>query len=75
MTSLYLASMRWPGQLEPVCVGTNKKKLVKGAVRLLRKEHGDGPVVRPGAMCSAPIQYDDIEVERLPYLHTKVGDE
>ena len=60
--------MMWSEREMPVCAGTNKKKLVKEALRLLRTEYGTGPVSRGMAMCSEPIRADDIEIVEVPFL-------
>ena len=58
--------MRWPDYDEPICAGTNKAVLRKEALAILRKEHGSGDVVRPGAMCSVPIRNDDLREWNIP---------
>lgn len=67
MKTLWLASMKWPGIAEPICVGTNKRRVQNEAYRMLREEHGTGNVDRNAAMCSAPIQHDDIEISPIPF--------
>jgi len=61
MKKTYVACMAWPDGLEPVCVGTNKRKITREAVRMLRAEYGSGDVTRYGALCSCPIVAGDIE--------------
>ena len=68
MKTLTLVTMRWPEYDEPICLGTNKRKISTEALRLLRKEHGTGPVLRPAAMCSAPIRHDDLRYWKLPVV-------
>jgi len=71
MKELHIACMKWPGAIEPVCAGSNKRAITRAAVGMLRDEHGDGPVVRLGAMCSVPITSSDIEIITVPYITTK----
>lgn len=61
----YLAQMQWCEKNEPICIGTNKKKLKKEALRRLREEHGTGRVDRGQAMCQVKITYDDIKIEPI----------
>jgi hypothetical protein len=69
--SINVACMKWPDFiLEPICAGTNKRTVIREAVRLLKIEHGDGPVERPLAMCSTPITASDIEVVTVPVIFT-----
>ena len=65
---LYLAEMKWCERNEAICAGTNKAKLVLEALRILREEHGTGPVDRGQAMCSVPITMSDIEISEIPFL-------
>jgi hypothetical protein len=65
MKTIYLAQMKWCEAQEPICVGTNKRKLAKEALRRLKEEHGTGPVSRGMAMCSVPITHHDIEILEL----------
>ena len=65
-STLHIACMVWPEAIEPVCAGKNKRIVTREAVRLLRLEHGDGPVSRPAAMCSVPITASDIEIVTVP---------
>lgn len=67
-STIHIACMRWPETIEPICAGTNKRAVVLEAVRLLRIEHGDGPVSRPAAMCSVPITSTDIEIVSVPVV-------
>ena len=67
-STLFLASMRWPGYSTPICVGTNPRELATVAVKILQAIHGNGAVLRPGAMCSVPIARDDIRIEELPFI-------
>lgn len=68
MKTIYLAQMLWCEREVPVCAGTNKRKLAKEALRLLRVEYGIGPVSRGMALCSEPIRADDIEIVEVPFL-------
>jgi len=65
---MYLASMVCPVGNEPICVGKNRQKTVKTALKMLREHYGNGVVVRPKAMCSAPIRRDDICVDIIPVV-------
>ena len=67
-STLHIACMVWPETIEPVCAGTNKRSVTREAVRLLRLEHGDGPVSRPAAMSSVPITASDIEIVTIPLV-------
>ena len=67
-STLHIACMVWPSALEPVCAGTNKRIVTREAVRMLRSEHGDGPISRPAAMCSVPITASDIEIVTIPFV-------
>jgi hypothetical protein len=68
MKTIYVAQMKWCEWEEPICAGTNKKKLVVEALHILHKEHGKGPVSRGMAMCSEPIRSDDIEIVEIPFI-------
>lgn len=68
MKTLYLAQMKWCEREEPICVGTNKRKLLSEALRTLKAEHGTGPVCRGQAMCHVPITADDVEIIPIPFL-------
>ena len=68
MKTIYLAQMKWCETTEPICAGTNKKKLISKALKILKLEHGTGPVNRGMAMCNVPITADDIEIDRIPLL-------
>lgn len=67
-STINIACMKWPNTLEPICAGTNKRTVTKEAVRLLKREHGEGPVNRPSAMCSVPITATDIEIVIVPVV-------
>jgi len=72
---LYLAQMKWCEREEPLCAGTNKAKVQREAIRIIKSEHGVGPVNRGAAMCSAPITAADIEIIVIPLVPTaKVSD-
>lgn len=62
---MYLAQMQWCEREEPICVGTNKNKLKKEALRILKEIHGTGPVDRGRAGCSVPITGDDVLIEEI----------
>lgn len=64
--TITLITMRWPEYDEPVCAGHDILKLRKHALRILLSEHGDGDVLRPAAMCSAPITDDDLREWTIP---------
>jgi hypothetical protein len=68
MKLLWLASMKWPRALEAICVGSNKNTTMKQALTILRIEHGTGEVTREGAMCSAKIVGNDIDMVKIPYF-------
>ena len=68
MKNIYLAQMNWSGALEPVCGGTNKRRVMREALRLLKAEHGTGSVSRGAAMCSLPITQSDIEIVTVPIV-------
>jgi len=72
MTTIYLAQMKWCEREEPICAGTNKRKVAAEALRILKAEHGNGPVSRGQAMCSAKITADDIEIVEIPFLANMV---
>ena len=65
---MYLASMIWPVGNEPICVGKNRQKTVMTALKILREHYGSGVVVRPKAMCSVPIEQNDICVDIIPVV-------
>lgn len=65
--------MQWPGTIEPICAGANKRNVTREAVRLLRQEYGRGPVNRPTAMCSAPITASDIEIVTIPLMSNETS--
>lgn len=60
--------MNWCEREEPICAGTNKRKVVREALRLLKAEHGDGLVSRGQALCSVKITHGDIEILTIPFL-------
>lgn len=66
--TLYLAQMKWCEWEEPICIGTNKKKVSRGALKMLKEKYGTGPVSRGAAMCSIPITMTDIEIVKLPVV-------
>ena len=68
MDTIYLAQMKWCEREEPICAGTNKRKVVAETLRILKAEHGTGPVNRGQAMCSVKITADDIELVKIPFL-------
>ena len=70
LNKVYLAQMKWCEWEEPVCVGTNKRKVMQTALHMLKKEYGTGRVCRGQAMCSVPITMSDVEVVVLPFLST-----
>ena len=67
-STINVACMKWPDTLEPICAGSNRRKVVREAVRLLKIEHGEGPVNRPAAMSSAKITASDIEIVTVPLV-------
>jgi hypothetical protein len=40
MKKMYLAQMQWCEREEPICVGSNKNKLKKESLRILKEVHG-----------------------------------
>lgn len=62
--------MQWCEREEPIIAGTNKRKLLSEALRMLKEKHGTGPVDRGAAMCQIPITADDIEIVEIPLLQT-----
>jgi hypothetical protein len=66
--SIHVASMKWCEREEPICAGHNKKVVRSNALRLLKEEHGTGPVCRGQAMCSVKISHDDIEIITIPFF-------
>jgi hypothetical protein len=68
MTTIYLAQMKWCEREEPICAGTNKRKVAAEALRILKAEHGTGNVDRGQAMCSVKITANDIEIVVIPFL-------
>jgi hypothetical protein len=65
---LYLATMRWPENNEPICIGRNKEKVKRAALLILKDEYGEGNVDRLAAFCSMPITGNDIEFFELPLI-------
>jgi hypothetical protein len=68
MKTIYIAQMKWCEREEPICGGTNKKKVVSEAVKMLKAIHGTEPVDRGQAFCSVKITTDDIEVVEIPIV-------
>jgi hypothetical protein len=68
MKTMYLAEMKWSESEEPVCAGTNKRKVKKEAFRILRSKYGKESISRGSALCFAPIAYDDIEISKIPII-------
>jgi hypothetical protein len=68
MKKIYLAQMQWCEANEPICGGTNKGKVAREALRILKAEHGTGPVSRGQAMCSLKICQSDIEIVEIPFF-------
>ena len=66
-TKLYLAQMQWAEREEPVIAGTNKRKLLTEALKILKTEHGTGLIDRGAAMCQSPITADDVEIIEIPF--------
>ena len=64
----YLASMQWCERNQPIIIGTNKKKLLTAALKILKEEHGYGKVCRGQAMCRVKITRDDILIQEIKYL-------
>lgn len=60
--------MMWCEREEPIVAGTNKRKLISEALKILKAEHGTGPVCRGQAMCALPITADDIEIVEIPLM-------
>lgn len=60
--------MKWCEREEPICAGTNKRKVSDEALRILKLEHGTGPVIRGYEMRSVKITADDIEIVEIPFL-------
>jgi hypothetical protein len=68
MRKIYLAQMMWCEREEPIIAGTNKRKLISEALKILKAEHSTDPVCRGQAMCSLPITADDIEIIEIPIM-------
>lgn len=68
MEKIHLALMKWCERDEPVCAGRNRRKVESAALRMLKAEHGSGPVDRGQAMCSLRITRRDIEIVELPSI-------
>jgi hypothetical protein len=68
MNKIYLAKMQWCEEEELICAGTNKRKVAQAALRILKEEHGTGPVSRGLAMCSVPITMSDIAMVEIPLI-------
>lgn len=66
---LYLVSMRWSENEEPICAGRSLKRTKRGALKILRDREGKGNVDRGSAMCSVPIMKDDLVVEEIPIIY------
>jgi hypothetical protein len=73
MNKIYLAQMQWCEREEPICAGTNKRKVAQAALRILKEEYGTGSVLRGLAMCSVPITMSDIAVVEIPFLLPNVA--
>jgi len=71
MKKIYLAQMMWCEREQPIIAGTNKRKLISEALKILKAEHGTGPVCRGQAMCALPITADDIEIVEVPMMQKK----
>lgn len=69
MKKLYLAQMQWCEREEPIIAGTNKRKLLSEALRILKAKHGTGAVDRGAALCQIPITSDDLEIVEIPFLY------
>ena len=70
MGKIYLAQMQWCEREEPIIAGSNKRKLISEALKILKVEHGTGPVCRGAAMCSHPITANDIEIVEIPLMQS-----
>ena len=60
--------MMWCEREQPIIAGTNRRKLISEALKILKAEHGTGPVCRGQAMCALPITADDIEIVEVPMM-------
>ena len=61
--------MQWCEREQPIIAGTNKRKILSEALKILKAEHGKGLVDRGAAMCQIPITADDIEIVEIPFLY------
>lgn len=68
MKTIYLAQMKWCERDEPICAGTNRKRVAAEALRRLKVIHGNGPVNRGAAMCSVKLTADDVGIVEVPFL-------
>lgn len=66
--TVFLGGMRWAETTEPLCVGIDEAQVRKEALRIAIEQNGAGDVHRGSAMCSAPIEDDDIEVEEIQWV-------
>ena len=64
----YLAQMKWCERTQSICIGKNKIKVKRAALKMLKDEHGTGPVSRGAALCSEPIVGDDVEIVLIPVI-------
>lgn len=71
MKTIYLAQMMWCEREQPIIVGTNKRKLISEALKILKAEYGTGPIFRGRAMCALPITADDIEIVEVPMMQKR----
>lgn len=71
---IYLAQMQWCEREEPIIAGTSKRKVLRAALKILKKEYGKGAIDRGGAMCQVPITADDVEIVELPFLNNHLRD-
>ena len=68
MKTIYLAQIMWCEREQTIVAGTNKRKLISEALKILKAEHGTEPVCRGQAMCALPITADDIEIVEVPMM-------
>lgn len=61
--------MKWSEEKEPICVDTNKKRLMTTSLKKMREKYGYGKVDRGSAMISAKIVSDDIEMEQIEVIN------
>jgi hypothetical protein len=71
---IYLAQMQWCERDEPIIAGTNKRKVLSDALKILKKEHGTGSIDRGAALCQMPITADDVEIVEIPFLSNHLRD-